>query len=59
MFSAEESPRIKTMNGSYMMHYSEVYNEELPFREYVSDQVVVNQNELDQMLQKYNYFQPR
>jgi UDP-glucose 4-epimerase len=59
MFSAEESPRIKTMNGSYMMHYSEVYNGELPFKEYVSDQVVVNQNELDQMLQKYNYFQPQ
>ena len=59
MFSAEESPRIKTMNGNYMMHYSEVYNEELPFREYVSDQVVVTQKELDQMLQKYNYFQPQ
>ena len=59
MFSAEESPRIKTMNGNYMMHYSDVYNEELPFKEYVSDQVVVNQNELDQMLQKYNYFQPQ
>ena len=59
MFSAEESPRIKTMNGNYMMHYSDVYNEELPFKEYVSDQVVVNQNELNQMLQKYNYFQPQ
>jgi UDP-glucose 4-epimerase len=58
MFSSEEAPRIKMMNGNYIMHYSQVFNEKLPFDEYVSGLVSVDRLELKEMLQKYNYFKP-
>jgi UDP-N-acetylglucosamine 4,6-dehydratase/5-epimerase len=58
MFSSEEAPRIKMVGGNYIMHYSDVFNQELPFNEYVSDLVAVDRLELKEMLQKYNYFKP-
>jgi UDP-glucose 4-epimerase len=58
MYSSEESPRIKMIGGNYIMHYSEVYNRKLLYDEYVSDQVVVDKLELNEILEKYNYFKP-
>jgi UDP-glucose 4-epimerase len=58
MFSSEESPRIKMHNGNFIMHYSQVFNSDLPFKEYVSDRVSVGREELNGMLTKYNYFRP-
>lgn len=58
MFSSEEAPRIKMMGGNYIMHYSDVFNQDLPFTEYVSDLVAVDRMELKEILQKYNYFKP-
>lgn len=56
MFSVEESTRVKTDNGYYVMHYKDVYNESLPFCEFSSDKVVVSKEEFDMVLQKFNYF---
>jgi UDP-N-acetylglucosamine 4,6-dehydratase/5-epimerase len=58
MYSQEEAPRVKMVGGNYIMHYSDVYNQKLPFNEYVSDQVSVDSLELNDLLEKYNYFKP-
>ena len=58
MYSSEESPRIKMIGGNYIMHYSDVYNQKLLYDEYVSDKVVVDKLELNEILEKYNYFKP-
>lgn len=58
MFSSEESPRIKKTNNNFIMHYSEVYNEDLTFTDYTSDIVCVSKEELEEMLERYNFFNP-
>ena len=47
MFSAEESPRIKMYNNSFIMHYKDVFNESLPFDNFTSDKVMVSKEELN------------
>ena len=59
MFSVEESTRVKTDHGYYVMHYKDVYDEALPFTDFSSDKVVVNKNELNNILNSYEYFNPR
>tara|TARA_R110000851_G_scaffold140037_1_gene277279 strand:- start:4056 stop:4985 length:930 start_codon:yes stop_codon:yes gene_type:complete len=56
MFSAEESPRIKMYNNSFIMHYKDVFNESLPFDNFTSDKVMVSKEELNKMLKNHNYF---
>jgi UDP-N-acetylglucosamine 4,6-dehydratase len=56
MFSAEESPRINIYKDSYAMHYKNVSNDKLPFKEFTSDKVVVTKQNLDKILKQYNYF---
>jgi UDP-glucose 4-epimerase len=56
MFSAEECTRIKMQDGNFLMHYKNVYNNTLPFLEFTSDKVVISKNELQVILQSYNYF---
>jgi UDP-glucose 4-epimerase len=58
MFSSEEAPRIKKLDDKFIMHYSEVYSEQLPFTNYTSDKVCVGPKELKEILEKYNYFKP-
>jgi UDP-N-acetylglucosamine 4,6-dehydratase len=58
MYSSEEAPRIRMERGNFIMHYSRVCNSELPFKEYVSDKVVVDKMELNEMLEKYDFFRP-
>tara|TARA_R110000782_G_scaffold218976_1_gene306350 strand:+ start:240 stop:1178 length:939 start_codon:yes stop_codon:yes gene_type:complete len=58
MFSHEESPRIKTVENKFIMHYKNVYNENLPFTEFTSDKVVINKEDLGTILKKYNFFKP-
>ena len=59
MFSVEEASRVKANNGYYIMHYKDVYNESLPFTDFSSDKVVVDKNELNNILNSYEYFNPR
>jgi UDP-glucose 4-epimerase len=56
MFSAEEAPRISIHDNSYVMHYKEVSGQNLPFKEFTSDKVVVSKEQLNLILKKYNYF---
>lgn len=56
MFSNEESSRIKIKDGNFIMHYKDVYNNELPFTEFTSDRVVLSREALDLTLQSFNYF---
>lgn len=56
MFSYEESSRIKLNNDKFIMHYKNVYNEQLPFNEFTSDKVIVSKSELDLILGMHNYF---
>jgi UDP-glucose 4-epimerase len=58
MFSSEESPRVKKIKNNFVMHYSDLGEGNLPFSEYVSDKVVVSKEELNDILDKYNYFKP-
>jgi UDP-glucose 4-epimerase len=58
MFSSEESTRIKMDRGNFIMHYKDIYGQDLPFNEFTSDKVVVNKDSLDDMLKKFNYFRP-
>ena len=58
MFSAEESPRIKMYNNSFIMHYKDVFNESLPFDNFTSDKVMVLKKELNKILKNHNYFKP-
>ena len=59
MFSVEESARIKSLNDNFIMHYKNTYNENLPFNEFTSDKVAVTKDELVQLLEAYEYFNPR
>jgi UDP-N-acetylglucosamine 4,6-dehydratase len=58
MFSREESSRIKVDKDNFIMHYKNVYNEQLPFSEFTSDKVIVPKHELNSILNTYNYFKP-
>jgi UDP-N-acetylglucosamine 4,6-dehydratase len=58
MFSAEESTRVKIKDGDFIMHYKNVYNDNLPFDEFTSDKVIVSRTELNDMLCLFNYFKP-
>ncbi len=57
MISSEEVPRTtyNEQKGIYYMHYKNVYNE-LPMNEYSSKNSVVDIEQLDLILEKYNYF---
>ena len=54
MISSEEMPRVKKENDYYYMHYKEIYSND--FYEFSSKDKVVNKEELNNILQKYNYF---
>jgi UDP-N-acetylglucosamine 4,6-dehydratase len=58
MFSHEESPRIKNLGDKFIMHYKQVYNDNLPFTEFTSDKVTVSKSDLNSMLEKYKFFNP-
>lgn len=59
MFSVEESPRIKMEHDNFLMHHKTIYNEDLPFKEFTSDKVVVSKNKLEEILKGYDYFSVR
>jgi UDP-glucose 4-epimerase len=59
MFSKEESTRTKMINNNFLMHYKNVYNENLPFNEFTSDKVLINKIELKSILVKNNFFKPQ
>lgn len=59
MFSKEEYPRMTFDKNSYMMHYKNISAHSLnhiPFTEFTSDKVVISKDELNDVLQKYDYF---
>ena len=61
MFSNEEYPRITSHKNSYMMHYKDISDlsaSDIPFDEFTSDKVVISKDELDKVLQQYEYFKP-
>lgn len=58
MFSSEEAPRIKFKDNNFIMHYKDIYNENLPFNEFTSDKVIISRENLNIILNKYNYFKP-
>jgi len=58
MFSSEESPRIIKNNNYYTMHYQKIFNQNLSFKEFTSDKVVLSKINLDKLLKTYNYFKP-
>ena len=61
MFSKEEYPRITFDKNSYMMHYKDISDQsagDIPFDEFTSDKVVISKDELDKVLQQYEYFKP-
>jgi hypothetical protein len=41
------------------MHYKNIFSETLPFNEFTSDKVVVTKQELNNILNSYEYFNPR
>ena len=59
MFSNEEYPRVKKHNSNFIMHYKETFDETLPFTEFTSDKVVVSKQQLNNILESYEYFSPR
>ena len=59
MFSSEESSRIRQDSNYFLMHYKDVCNKQLPFNEFTSDKVLVTKNDLIQLLETYEYFNPR
>jgi UDP-glucose 4-epimerase len=58
MFSAEEASRVSMHNDYYLMHYKNTQYNTLPFKEFTSDLSVVRKEELNSILQTYNYFNP-
>lgn len=58
MFSAEEASRVSMHNDYYLMHYKNTQYNTLPFKEFTSDLSVVSKEELNSILQTYNYFNP-
>jgi UDP-glucose 4-epimerase len=59
LFSAEEAPRVDISGKNFIMHYKQISNTILPFNEFTSDKVVVSKEELNNILEKYEYFNPR
>jgi len=57
MISIEESPRTyyKKDHDAYYMHYKNIANNPMDF-EFTSDKSVVSSNELETLLEKYDYF---
>jgi len=59
MISKEESPRTtyEFNTDTYVMHYKDILND--PFKgEFTSDTVCVSKEELFNILESYNFFQP-
>jgi len=59
MISNEEQTRVKQIDNYYYMHYKNTFNEvKFPNDEYSSKNVCVTKEELNTILQKFNYFKP-
>jgi UDP-glucose 4-epimerase len=59
MVSNEEQSRIKQVDDYYYMHYKNTFNEvSFVNNEYSSKDVCATREELNTMLQKFNYFKP-
>lgn len=58
MVSKEEVPRTfyHPENDVYYMHYKNITTSNLPWTEFTSDIVLVNKKELENILEKYNFF---
>lgn len=57
MASSEELPRMRKFDNYYYMHYKNTYNEvSFPNNEYSSKDVCLSKEELNEILQKHNYF---
>lgn len=56
MFSEEESPRVLERDDKFIMHYKNVHNAVLPFKNFTSDKVVITKYLLNEKLLKYNFF---
>lgn len=58
MISKEESSRTfyDGKNDVYFMHYKNVYNNKFDWSEFSSEHTVVSKDELNSILQKYNFF---
>jgi len=57
MISNEEQTRVKQIDNYYYMHYKNTFNEvNFPNGEYSSKNVCVTKEELNTILQKFNYF---
>ena len=59
MVSKEERPRTfyNKDNDTYYMHYKDISDRQVSWEEFTSDQVAVSKQELEDILQHYNYFQ--
>lgn len=59
MVSKEERPRTfyNVNNDTYYMHYKDISDRQVSWEEFTSDQVAVSKQELEDILQHYNYFQ--
>ena len=59
MVSKEERPRTfyNKDNDTYYMHYKDISDRQVSWKEFTSDQVAVSKQELEDILQHYNYFQ--
>ena len=59
MVSKEERPRTfyNVDNDTYYMHYKDISDRQVSWEEFTSDQVAVSKQELEDILQHYNYFQ--
>lgn len=59
MVSKEERPRTfyNKNNDTYYMHYKDISDRQVSWEEFTSDQVAVSKQELEDILQHYNYFQ--
>jgi len=59
MISNEEQSRVKQVDNYYYMHYKNTFNEVVfPSNEYSSKDVCVSKEDLNMLLQKFNYFKP-
>lgn len=59
MVSKEERPRTfyNVDNNTYYMHYKDISDKGVSWEEFTSDQVAVSKQELENILQRNNYFQ--
>ncbi len=60
MIAREEIPRtyFNKADNNFYMHYHELSDQKVDFEEFSSKDSVVSKQELDQLLAKYDYFQP-